>query len=458
MGVPQVALMLTSFLKDNFQFSVVDANGESLSIEETTHRLRELNPQIILVSGLSVEYYEQYEGGLEVARAACPKAKVVFGGVYPTTLPEIALDNPNVDYIFIGHAEERVNHFLELLIENNTQALQSLPGIGFKLPDGRTQINPVLSYIGDVKTMIKPDYSLINLNNYLIGKQKEYQFNSEKRSTHIISSYGCIYNCLFCATRTISGRKVAMRPAQDVLEEIDFLVINYQIEEVIFVDDHFLMSNERVLEILNGLILRNYNLTFKLLSVTLWKLNRELIALLKKAGCTQLTVSVESGNPRVLKDVVHKPLKLEQVAEVIRLCREYDITIGSNFVLGFPGETWDEIRDSVRFAEECDFDITHFHLATPLPKTDLYEICKAKGYLPENFSFRNPEFFGFGKGFITTEEFTPFELEILRAFEWDRINFGTPEKVARMARLMKLSPEELNKHRQNTRRKQGIYF
>jgi tRNA A37 methylthiotransferase MiaB len=457
LGIPQIALILTALLKTRYDFSILDANGEDLSLEAARSRLSELDPAVILLSGLSVEYFNQYHVGLRVAREACPNAAIVFGGVYPTTLPDAALNDPNVDYIFIGHAEERIESFLDLLLKQNIEELTALPGIGYRRGE-ELRLNPLSTYIGDVKSLVQPDYSLIDLENYLIGRQKEYQFNSARRSISILSSYGCPYNCVFCATRTISGRKVAMRSAEAVLAEIDYLVREHGVEELIFVDDHFLMSRERVTTILKELINRNYGLTFKLASVTLWRLDREILTLLKQAGCTQITISVESGNPRVLKEVIHKPVKLESVRPLVALAREVGIDMGANFVIGFPGETWDEIRESIKFAEDCDFDITHFHLATPLPKTELFRICMEKGYLPPDFSFLNQAYFGFGKGFITTEDFTPFELEVLRAFEWDRINFKTEEKKQKVALLMMLSPEELDRHRAETRRKLGIHY
>jgi len=100
----------------------------------------------------------------------------------------------------------------------------------------------------------------------------------------------------------------------------------------------------------------------------------------------------------------------------------------------------------------------HFHLATPLPKTDLYKIAKGQGLLPDDFSFTDPKYCGWGQGFITTKDFSPFELMVLRAFEWDRINFSTPEKISKIADIYCMSDEELADHRKQTRLKLGIHF
>ena len=131
----------------------------------------------------------------------------------------------------------------------------------------------------------------------------------------------------------------------------------------------------------------------------------------------------------------------------------------ADFIIGFPGETWEEIRETFRFAEDCDLDLCMFHIATVLPKTDLYYLAKEQHLLPEDFSFYNDNAnFGFCKGNITTDEFTPEELLVLRAYEWDRINFSTPERRKRACRVMEITEEELTEHRRQTRRKLGIHF
>jgi hypothetical protein len=90
------------------------------------------------------------------------------------------------------------------------------------------------------------------------------------------------------------------------------------------------------------------------------------------------------------------------------------------------------------FADRCAFDLVHFHIATPLPKTDLYRLAKTAGVLPADFDFRDPKYLGYAQAFIATDEFTPFELMVLRAFEWDRINLHS-ERTAKAARMMNMT-------------------
>jgi len=458
LSFPYSALILSAILKDKYEFSILDANGQNLDEEGCRKRLSALSPHVVMVTGGSVEYHRPAHLALAVAKQACPEAITIMGGVYPTTLPENAVKDVNADWIFMYHAEERIVPFLELLFAGDMKKAGEFPGIAFLGANGALVENPVLHYIADVGKMVKPDYELVDLNPYLKQTSLDYQFNSDKPSSFIISSYGCPYNCSFCASRTISGRKIAYRPAEDVLEEIGYLRDKYGVRNLVFLDDSLLSDRGRIAAILNGLIKRKYGLTWKSAAVNAGHLNEELLQLMKRSGCIQLTISVESGSQRVLEEVIHKPFRLNIVPGIVKKCRELGIALGANFVIGSPGETWDEIRQTFKFAEECDFDVAHFHIATPLPRTNLYRVCVDKGYLPKDFSFTDPKFFGFGYGFITTDEFTPVELSVLRTFEWDRINFSTPEKVKRVAKLYNTTIERLKEHRRSTRRKFGIHF
>jgi len=455
MATPQTSLILTALLKDKYDFSIVDANGLNYSRKECCEKIRIYSPDIVLMTAISNEYYSHYHAIAAMAKSISKDIITIMGGVYPTVLSKEVGKDMNVDYLFLGHAEERAVEFLDLVIAKDYEGIAGLPGIGRRDSEGRMIITAVETYISSVKKLIQPDYSVVDIEPYIETQSLNYQTNSPKRSVQIVTSYGCPYNCVFCATRTVSGDKVVYRSVDDVLREVEFLIDEYRIQNVVVMDDHFAGDRQRIEKILNKFI--DYPITWKLATVAAWHLDDELLELMKRSGCTQLTISVESGCKRVLRRIIRKPLRLETVKPIIDKCHELGLDIGSNFVIGFPGETWEELRETFRFAEECDFDVSHFHIATPLPGTDLYKIAIANKCLPDDFSFFDSKSFGFGRAFITTDEFTPQEVMTLRAYEWDRINFSTPEKIEKVARLYDITTEELNEHRRATRRSVGIH-
>lgn len=452
--------ILTRILKPIVDLSLVDANADKLTIEETKKRIEKIMPELVLITALSAEYYKAYHTVAKIAKEINEKCKVIMGGVYPTVLAEDVIKDKNVDYAMIGYAEERLDKLVTYILQNDIEKIRNFEGLAYKIGD-KEIINPISTFIGDVKEMIQPDYSLVDLEKY-IGSQDvniaNFVASSNKRNIAIMTSYGCPNNCIFCATRTISGRKTAFRKPEDVLKEIDFLVNEYHINCLTFLDDSILTDRKRAERIFQGIIDRNYNLELKVGTLAAWHLDEDIIKLMKKAGFSRIGIAVESGNERVLHKIIRKPLKLEIIPPLVKLMRKYDILMTADFIIGFPGETWDEIRETFQFAEYCDFDMAMFHIATVLPKTDLYELAKTQHLLPEDFSFYSDINFGYGRGCITTDEFTPDELLVLRAYEWDRINFSTPERRARACRIMECTEEQLYEHRKQTRRNLGIHF
>lgn len=459
--IPHSALILTAVLKGKFNFCILDANIEDLSEDECLVKIRQMDPSVFLVSGVSVEYFQQYHKSFELAKMANRKCITVFGGIYPTVMGQEALEDQNIDYIFMGHAEGRAPEFLRLLLNGEHHFTKNLAGIGFNEKNGKSVINRVNSLLSELNSSlaaVKPDYSLINTKAYLHQRTIDYNFNFAGPTGILLTSYGCKYNCVFCATRAIRGKDIVFRPAVDVLEEIEWLMREHGTNHLSFLDECFLADRERAKTIMNAFIERGYNLTWKMPNVSAWHLDDELLELMKRSGCKMITVSVESGSERVLHKIIRKPLKLDIFPNIISKCRKLGIDIATNFVIGLPGETWEEIRQTFRVAEELDFDLSAFHIATPYPGTDLYRTAKKQKMLPADFDFRNPKYFGTSQGFITTSEFSPLELMVLRAYEWDRINFKTSEKTAKMAQLMNMTMEQLQEHRKQTRIKCGIHY
>lgn len=453
--------ILTRILKPIVNLSLVDANADRLSIEETKIRIAGINPEIVLITALSAEYHKAYHTLARIAKEINPSCKVVMGGVYPTVLAEDVIKDTNVDYAMIGYAEDRLDKLVTYILRNQLEEISKFPGLAYR-ENSQEILHPIDSYIGDVEEMVKPDYSLVDLEKYISYQNvncANFTVSSNKRNATVITSYGCPNNCLFCATRTISGRKTAFRRPVDVLEEIDFLVEKYHINCITFVDDCILTDRKRAEAIFQGIIDRKYNLELRVTTLAAWHLDEDILKLMKRAGFSRIGIAIESGCERVLHQIIRKPLKLEIIPPLVKLFKKYDILMTADFIIGIPGETWEDIRETFRFAESCDIDLCMFHIATVLPKTDLYKICKEQNLLPEDFSFYNERVnFGYCKGNISTDEFTPDELIVLRAYEWDRINFSTPEKRKRACRIMEITEEQLKEHRMKTRRSLGIHF
>ncbi len=454
---PYTLCLLKAVIKDLAQAVVFDPNFKNLSEAEMISFLKENKPDLVGVSSVSTEYFNVTRHTVALIRKHLPQAIIVLGGVIPTVMAQEAMKDKNVDYWILGEGERS----FPALIEKLRAGSKDFSGVsGLAYWQGAAPVINKTEFINDLDEVPFPDYSAVvgaTLHDYgnIKFKYAPGLLARNYPSAVTITSRGCPYRCIFCAGRTVSGEKVRFRSAENVLKEIS-LLYKQGIREIIFLDDHFLADKNRALKIINGILEGYKDLTWKCVNVTAWLLDEEILKLMYKSGCTHITVSIESGNQTVLTKIVKKPIRLDKIPEKLDMAKAIGFDVIANFVIGFPGETWEQIRDTFRYAEKLNVDIVNFHIATPLPQTELMDICLRDKVVPDDYLENISNYSGYGKGLITTKEFTPFELEVLRSFEWDRINFSSPERKKAIVRMNGITMQELEDWRMNTRRNLGV--
>ncbi|MEK6935700.1 MAG: radical SAM protein [Nanoarchaeota archaeon] len=446
--------VLNSVLKDKYEVKILDAGFENLNFEQVKQRINDYNPDVFGLTCMSMEYARQFQKMTALVKEVYPKTPVIVGGIYPTLLPEVIMHDKNIDYAVLGEGEYRFPKLLEKLEKN--EDVNDMEGIALRLGED-IKINKVESYIQDLDALPLPNYDNLDFNNYANTTNKYSYFVYPRRLPYAntITSRGCPFNCIFCSSKVINGPKIRYRSPESVLKEIDWLVDEKGVKEIIFMDDNFFLDHKRVKIIMNGLIERKHDLEWKNPSVAVYALNDEILELTRASGGYQLILAIESGNLEGLKRLNKPTSILKKIKPIVKKARSLDFQLSGLFVIGTPGETWEEIRNSFKLADELDLDCYSFNIATPLPKTKLYQIAKEGNFLSENFSFDNVDTRGFGRATITTPEFTPQELQIVRAYEWDRICFSRPEKIKKIAEMNGITLDEVDKWRKSTRRTAG---
>lgn len=456
---PYVIGLLFSVIKQHgYDLYVIDANIDDLSEEAVKKKIADEKPDLVMVSAMTIMYRRMTHTAFRLIKEVDKNIISVVGGIYPTQSLNMIIKDPNIDFIVSGEAEERLPQLLQAIEAGS--GFDKLDGVSYK-KDGSPNftINASRAFIQNLDSIPFPDYSLVDVKKYSMYGQK-YTQNFQFRQfpfAETMSSRGCSFKCTFCSSNDLyAGRPtIRYRSPQNVLAEIDMLVKTQGTRELIFLDDSFLQSKKRFMEIMQGIIDRQYGLLWKSNNLSIFLMDEEVVQMMKKSGCYQLNVSIESGSQRTL-DAIKKPVKLHKISKTIQRIKDAGIELTSNFVIGFPHETMEDIRETFKYAEEIDIDLVLFSIATPLPATELYDEAISAGALPEDFNLEEFEFYGFGRGVITTPEFTPWELQVMRAFEWDRINFKTQAKKEKICSLLGINMEELNQWRKDTRRALGV--
>lgn len=443
--LPYNLCLLAAMVEDICDINILDAYQTNMSKEQFQVALKELNPDVVGITILMDQYASAGHTAAELAKSIDREIKVIVGGVYATINPKDAIEDSNVDFVVIGEGEYVLRDLIGYFTGKNP-----LPerGICYRL-NGKVVNTGHSDFIEDLDVMPLPAYHFIELEKYITSAHRK-SVDSPRRYPYarIITSRGCPCGCAFCQVESISGRRFRPRSAESVLEEMEYLKNEHGVKSIIFDDDNLFMEKQRAKDIFQGMIDRGLAMPWIAIAVAVFKLDKELIKLMKASGCEYVDIAVESGSKRVLKEIIKKPLDFEYAKKMVDLIKEEGIYIAANFMIGFPTETWDEIRQTVKVAEEINVDYVKLFAVIPLRNTRLWQLCKEKGAFKQGFNEAG-QVWSTGQ-MVETDEFSANDITILRAYEWDRINFSDPQKRKRTAVMMGIGEGELSRIRRMT--------
>ena len=372
-NLPEIEIMIYDLEYETVKI-MFDTGNKSDILESTAKDvLGSFRPDLV---GISVVYSPAINNAINIAKVTKEHdedIKVVFGGVHSTFDYENILKSGYADTVFLKEAEETFVDYLKYL--NGDSQEDGVRGVAFLDSNQNIEMIPYKEY-PDFDKLPLPAWDLVDTANYYRVAQVCGLKNVIEPSTPtgvIQTSRGCSAHCAFCSVKKFSGLKVRDRSVENVLNEIDVLYNKYGIKGIEFVDDDFTHERNRALKICKGIIKRKYDITWSLDNgVRILTLDEELIENFIASGCRLISVGVESGNKEILKKI-RKPLSIKGLYEKMSLLHRYpELYVKGNFIVGFPFETNEQMRDTFRVASELEFDWTIFSTYSPLVGTDTY--------------------------------------------------------------------------------------
>lgn len=318
------------------------------------------SPDIVGISAMSGQYGSA-QNIAKLTKDFDSDISVVMGGAHPTALPEETVKNEEVDIVVRGEGEYT---FLELTkkIESKGQ-LKDVSGITYK-ENGKVISNPNRPLIQNLDELPFPARHLVlGGENYppgVFGK--------------IFASRGCPYNCIFCAPKMTWGKKVRYRSPKNVIEEIKHINETYITPSFTFNDADLLVNKKYVMELCDLLIEEGLVISWEC-SAKASEITDDIAKNLALAGCQTISIGVESGSPRTLKEA-KKGVSIEQIKESRKILKENFIVYCAYFMIGFPWETKKEADETVEFMGKLDADFEKIFVVAPYPGTELYEMYK----------------------------------------------------------------------------------
>lgn len=300
-----------------------------------------------------------------------PQKIIIVGGRGPCSLPlDYLFKKAPIDYVVLGEGEESLPLLLDCL-ESEKLKLEDISGLAYK-KGGRLIITGPPRLVENLDSIPFPDREVIRQEEYL--RIQEHVMG--KPMIRLITSRGCYHRCTFC-DKTIGGEKYRLRTSVNIMEELNLLIDIYKIKNFFFCDDLFMGSKNRLKELCNEMINRNLALNWKA-NARIDDIDIETLKLVSEAGCNQLFLGVESGSDKVLK-ILNKGMKREQIIETFSLCEKFGVNTFAYFLVGVPGETGDDIKDTIDLIDRIRPHGLDVYILLPYPGSPIFdEYCKDK--------------------------------------------------------------------------------
>ncbi len=410
--------------------SILDMkHGRPPDRDEFMERVRAFDPAVIGM-GLYTVTVPVAEEISALAKAWKPDLKVVVGGPHPAGAPEECARNPHFDFAAVGEGERMMLELVDAL-ERDTD-IGAVAGLWYTVdptdPTSEMRTNAPRGWIDDLDRLPYPARDLLPpLDSY---QMTMFQYR-EWPATTIYTSRGCPYSCIFCERREILGNKFRVHSAEYVVDEIEHLQAEYGIREIFFYDDTFTLDARRVTRICEEILRRGITISWNI-STHVNTVDRELLRLMAQAGCWQIAYGIETGDPRVIQDIL-KGTDLPTIRERIEWTVEAGIEAKGLFMIGHPTDTPESIDRTIEFARSLPIASANFKITTPFVGTPLRDMAAEYGQLNAD-DYRNfmgdPDTPAFIANGLTAEYLSGVQRKAYYRF------YSRPGRLVRIARSM----------------------
>lgn len=374
-AVDAIAEKLDQRLKeDGFMF-------QGLTIEETVDRI-DPDAEVIGITVMFTQDWPYARRLIAAIRQRHPGALIVAGGEHITALPEFSLrDCPALDVCVLGEGEETMAELVDHA--DRRDEFRQINGLAF-LEDGAYVQTCARERIREIENMPHPAWDLFPMETYLSTRNAFGVYRG--RSMAILATRGCPYKCTFCSNPAMYGVAWIARAPEDVLDEIEGYIRDYQVENIDFYDLTMVLKKEWILAFCSAIEERRLKFTWQLPSGTRSEvIDDEVAAALYRTGCRNVTYAPESGSERVL-DRVKKRVRIPRLMQSIDAALRQKIHVKCNIVLGFPDDERSDILKTVWFCWKLavkGVDAAEVMLFTPYPGSQLFDELRADGTIGE---------------------------------------------------------------------------
>jgi anaerobic magnesium-protoporphyrin IX monomethyl ester cyclase len=373
LGILYLASALRQHGYRNIQ--LVDMRPSRMEVDELIERVRRFKPRFLGLSCLSYESPAVAQI-VDRVRTLDPSIHIALGGPLPSSMKEDTFQVVPADSAAIGEGDQTIIKLVDGLADGQYPpqdgANADIAGLLFR-DHLQTEHTCEPPFLDDLDQLPNPAWDLIDLTKYY-GITNFNFFLKYPNYMSIMTTRGCPYRCAYC--HNVLGKVFRKRSVDHVMREIHTLVRNYGIRELHIIDDSFNLDLERAKAILDEIAKLRPRVAIAFPNgVRSDRIDEEFLKKAKAAGAYKINFAVETASPRIQKKI-RKNLDLEKVREMITISDSLDIIGHGFFMLGFPTETEDEMRQTIDYALSSRLHSANFFIVQPFEGTDIYDMFK----------------------------------------------------------------------------------
>ena len=354
---------------DNYLNNLKTFSGQVWKEIELT--ITEYNPTVVGISAKS-QNFTSARMVAKLVKKINKQTLVIMGGPHPSMVGSDILNHPEIDICVKGEGE---NTIIELLNAIEAQKeLDDIQGLFYR-KDGLVVETPSRIFVDNLDSLCFPHENAPEV-------LKDYDQYPVTAFGNIFATRGCPFNCFFCASRNVWSRKVRFRSPESVVEEIKGLK-KIGVKTISFDDDTFGVNKKYINDLCNALMLHCPGLKWSC-EIPVKLVNEQNLSLMKAAGCVNIRLGIESGNNEILS-AMRKNITIEQALDACELIKKQGIELEVFFMIGFPQETEETLRDTVTAMNKVKCDLICYSIFTPYPGTEALELCKENGLIGDDY-------------------------------------------------------------------------
>ncbi len=374
-SAPPLGILYLSAILENMGHSVevIDYAAQNLFHHQLASTIR--SADVVGITVLSPEYENSIQLS-KMIKEIDPQIPLIIGGPHCSLYPERSLTDMNADASIVGDGELIIADIINAIEKH--KSLSKIPGV-YCRQKNKIQSGPPAEINKNLDSIHFPARHLVKKYSYgkvYIPDAKKGEFTS------IMTTRGCPMHCSFCTRQFIGMKTFRKRSSKNVINELKE-IYNNGYKYVMFADDNFLADKKRAVQIMDGIINENIDLSYYIQGARVDSVDENLFQKMKKAGVKGISFGIESGNQDVL-DFYKKGITLGQIRKAVELSNQMGFNTQGTLILGAPFETKQHFEKTIRFANSLPLDVGIYYSLDYRTGSELWKNAVKEGKIDPN--------------------------------------------------------------------------